>query len=382
MWYTLIFILGVLSERFFKLNIGILQLSTGDLVILAALPWLYFNGGRLPKWTLYISGFTFLSLFIPMLLNNGMGLNSMISVPLKLLVSGIVYYELSHLQKRSVWILLVGALIILFSINTVLFTGLGYFSEEIFNRNELYSYMLGLSCLYLLIYRRNEKSDRKFIRVTLALICLLIFLGLIVQSRQSIIATSVILLLSIIYFVNFKNILAISFVLLVTAVVITKPLLQGLSDDRFMKRIETVTALDPQTRADMFRLNNALYVINNFDKAPWFGKGATSFIKEGPYEKVVHNAYLTSLYETGLFGLSVLIGSLLFMLRPFRHGLRNRKMLPISLVLPSFFMVAFVIQALFIEILAKTAFYVLIGCSAYLIKEQRLFIDIKKNGKC
>lgn len=382
MWFTLLFILTILSERFLKLDIGILQLSAGDLVILLSLPWLFLNGGRLPKWTLYISGFVFLSLFISMLLNSGMGINSTISVPLKLVASGMVYYELSNLQQSKVWTLIVGALIIVFSINMVLFTGLGYFSQEIFNRNELFSYMLGLSCLYLVIYSKNAKSERKFLWVAVSIMSLLIVLGFLVQSRQVIITGSIILLITIIYKMNFRNFLPIVAILLITIGITIKPLLEIVSDERFAKRIETITELNPQTRADMYRLNNALYVINNFDKAPWFGKGATAFIKEGPYKKVVHNAYLTSLYETGLFGLSVLIGCLLFMLRPLRHGLRNRKILPSSLILPSFFMIAFVFQALFIEILAKTAFYILIGCSAYLIKEQRLFIDIKKSGKC
>ena len=381
MWFTLLFILGVLSERFLKFDIGILQLSAGDLVILLSLPWLYLNGGRLPKWTLYISGFVFLSLLISMLLNAGMGLNSMISIPLKLHISGVVYYELSNLRKSKVCALIVGALIIIFSINMVLFTGLGYFSQEVFNRNELFSYMLGLSCLYLLIYSRNAKSERKFIWVAVSIISLLIVLGFLVQSRQSIISGSIILLLTIIYRINFRNFLPIVAILFITVGVTIKPLLEMVSDERFTKRIETITELNPQTRADMFRLNNALYVINNFGKAPWFGKGATAFVKEGPYQKVVHNAYLTSLYETGLFGLSVLIGCLLFMLQPLRNSLRH-KILPISLVIPSFFMMAFVVQALFIEILAKTTFYVLIGCSAYLIKEQRLFIDTKENRKC
>jgi len=278
--------------------------------------------------------------------------------------------------------LIVGALIIVFSINMVLFTGLGYFSQEIFNRNELFSYMLGLSCLYLVIYSKNAKSERKFLWVAVSIMSLLIVLGFLVQSRQVIITGSIILLITIIYKMNFRNFLPIVAILLITIGITIKPLLEIVSDERFAKRIETITELNPQTRADMHRLNNALYVINHFDKAPWFGKGATAFIKEGPYKKVVHNAYLTSLYETGLFGLSVLIGCLFFMLRPLRHGLRNRKILPSSLILPSFFMIAFVFQALFIEILAKTAFYILIGCSAYLIKEQRLFIDIKKSGKC
>ena len=169
MWFTLLFTLTILSERFLKLDIGILQLSAGDLVILLSLPWLFLNGGRLPKWTLYISGFVFLSLFISMLLNSGMGINSTISVPLKLVASGIVYYELSNLQQSKVWTLIVGALIIVFSINMVLFTGLGYFSQEIFNRNELFSYMLGLSCLYLVIYSKNAKSERKFLWVAVSI---------------------------------------------------------------------------------------------------------------------------------------------------------------------------------------------------------------------
>ena len=382
MWFTLLFTLAILSERFLNLNIGILQLSAGDLVVLLTIPWLYLNGGRLPKWTLYISGFVFLSLFISMLLNSGMGINSTISVPLKLVGSGIVYYELSNLRQSKVWTLIFGALIIVFSINMVLLTGLGYFSQEIFNRNELFSYMLGICCLYFLIYSKNAKSERRFLWVALSIMSLLIVLGFLVQSRQGIITGSIILLLSIIYRMNFRNLLPIVAILLITFSLTIKPLLEIVSEERFAKRIETITELNPQTRADIFRLNNALYVINNFDKAPWFGKGATAFVKEGPYQKVVHNAYLTSLYETGLFGLSVLIGCLLFMLRPLRHGWRNRKILPSFLVLPSFFMMAFVVQALFIEILAKTAFYILIGCSAYLIKEQRLFIDIKKNGKC
>jgi hypothetical protein len=381
MWFTILFTLSILSERFLKLDIGILQLSVGDLVVLLSLPLLYFNGGRLPKWTLYISGFVFLSLFISMLLNSGMGINSTISVPLKLVASGIVYYELSNLQQSKVWTLIVGALIIVFSINMVLFTGLGYFSVEIFNRNEMYSYLLGLSCLYLVIYGKNANSKKKFFWVAISIFSLLIVLGFLVQSRQSIISSSILLLLSIIYRINFRNFLPIVAILCIIAGITINPLLKIVSDERFAKRIETITKLDPQTRADMFRLNNALYVFSNFDKAPWFGKGATAFVKEGPYQKVVHNAYLTSLYETGLFGLSVLIGCLWFMLRPMRHGLRNRKILPNSLVLPSFFMMAFIIQALFIEILAKTTFYILLGCAAYLIKEQRLFIDTKKNGK-
>jgi O-antigen ligase len=259
----------------------------------------------------------------------------------------------------------------------VLFTGLGFFSEELFNRNELFSYLLGFSCLYLLIYSRNTNSERKFLWVASSIICLLIVLGFLVQSRQSIICGFVILLITIIYRMNLRNFIPIVAIIFIAVIGTMKPLLEIVSDERFAKRIATITELNPQTRADMFRINNALYVINNFDKAPWFGKGPTSFVKDGPYNKVVHNAYLTSLYETGLFGLSILIGCLLFMLRPFRNGLRNRKLLPNFLVLPSFFIMAFLVQALFIEILAKTTFYILLGCSAYLMHKQRSFIDSK-----
>ncbi|MDC1016399.1 O-antigen ligase family protein [Planktomarina temperata] len=364
-----------------KLDIGIFQLSVGDFVILLSLPWLYLNGGRLPKWTLYISGFVFLSLFISMVLNSGMGLNSTFSVPLKILASGIIYYELSNLNQSKLWTLIVGALIMVFIINMILFTGLGYFSKEIFNRNELFSYLLGLSCLYLIIYSKHSNSEGKFFLVVVSIIVLLILLGFITQSRQGIISGSIILLATIVYRIRFKNFLPVIAISFIVVGVIIKPLLE-VADERFAKRIETITELAPKTRADQFRLNNALYVLNNFDKALWFGKGATAFVKEGPYQKVVHNAYLTSLYETGLFGLSVLSGCLVFMLLPLRIGFKNRKTLPPSLILPTLFMLAFFIQGFFIEILAKTTFYVLIGCSAHLIKQQRLFLYNKKNGKC
>ena len=374
MWFTLLFALAILSERFFKIDVGILQLSAGDAVVLLTLPWLLIHTGKMPKWTSYLVCGVFLSLLIPMLLNGGYGLNSLVSVPLKLVGAGVVYYELSMLRRRSVWAFVIGVLIAVLSVNMVFFTGLGFFSQELFNRNELFSYFLSLACVFLLVLGGLNSSDKGFIRVAVVLMIWLLMLATIVQSRQGMLCAVLLLALATMYQVNIKNLLPISMAFVFVLGLLAKPIYSVIDDERFNRRIATISEFDPQTRADTYRLNNALYVINNFEKAPFFGKGATSFVQEGPYQKVVHNAYLTSLYETGIFGLIVLIICFVYMLGPLRNGWKYRRVLPASLVLPSFFMLAFFVQAFFIEILAKAPFFIFIGCSAYLTKKQNIFM--------
>ena len=381
MWFTLLFALAILSERFFKIYVGIFQLSAGDAVVLLTLPWLLTYTGKMPKWTSYLVCGVFLSLLIPALLNGGYGLNSLVSVPLKLVGAGVVYYELSMLRNRSVWALVIGVLIAVLSVNMVFFTGLGFFSQEIFNRNELFSYFLSFACVFLLVLGGRNTSDKRFTGVAVFLIIWLLMLATIVQSRQSMLCAVLLLALATMYKINMKNLLPISLAFVVVLGLLAKPIYSVIDDERFNRRIATISEFDPQTRADTFRLNNALYVINNFEKAPFFGKGATSFVKEGPYQKVVHNAYLTSLYETGIFGFFVLIMCFLFMLRPLRTGWKYRRILPASLVLPSFFMLAFFVQAFFIEILGKAPFFILIGCSAYLTKKHNIFMDSHEIAK-
>lgn len=381
MWFTFLFASTILSERFFKIDVGIFQLSAGDAVILLTLPWMLTYTGKMPKWTSYLACGIFLSLLISMLLNGGNGLNSLVSVPLKLVGAGLVYYELSMLSRHSVWALVIGVIIAILSVNMVFFTGLGFFSQEIFNRNELFSYFLSFACVFLLLLRGRNASDKGFMRVALVLIIWLLMLATIVQSRQGMLCAVLLLALVTMYKINIKNFLPLSMAFVFVLGLLAKPILSVIDDERFNRRIATISEFDPQTRADTYRLDNALYVINNFEKAPFFGKGATSFVKEGPYQKVVHNAYLTSLYETGIFGLFVLLICFVFMLRPLRNGWKNRRILPASLVLPSFFMLAFFVQAFFIEVLAKAPFFIFVGCSAYLIKRQNIFINSHEVAK-
>jgi len=151
-------------------------------------------------------------------------------------------------------------------------------------------------------------------------------------------------------------------------------LVSQVTEENSLNRLETITTLEAQTRADKYRIDNALYVIQNFNDKAWFGHGITGFVKDGPYNKVVHNAYLSALYDIGLVGLLLLLVCLWMMLRPFFIAFRYRAELPESLILPSVFACGFIVQIMFIEALGKPPFYLLMGCAFYLQYQQKEFI--------
>jgi hypothetical protein len=363
----LLSVIAALSERFFYINILLFKLSFGDLFLILVTPVLLFTKCKIHKLYFYLALFGFSVVVTSIASNNSFyGFNSLISIPLKLLFVGFCYSYIVNSNNRSRNYMIF--LILTLMLCLVFITGFPPFSLELFNRNELSSYLISLVFLLFTVgLLQGYSNNLPFIFVMLAML----FLGfLFVESRQAVL--SLLSVLAIYTLLSFKNILYKLMISLTIAIILTV-LYQNPVSERSSARINSIVDLEPATRADKFRLDNLVFVIEAYDDKPLFGHGPTSFLRESPHNQVAHNTYFSTYYEYGFFGVMFLFTILYILCRPIIFFLKNKVKFPrkhrSELFLLSIFPISFIVQINFIESFGKMTIYIFI-LSAHLLLVQ------------
>lgn len=363
-----------LSERLLNISVGSFQFGLGDILLLLAPLVLVFQNYKMSRWSFVAVILTFFLLTQVTIYNDFIGVNATITIPLKLVIAGLLYQELKQLRAVTLWRKVSFFSLILLIIMICFFSGRGFLQQELFNRNELISYFLAFSAFYLCLIQKCRISDKKIILIHILLFIIFSMTVILAESRQGILVLIIIFLCYFIQNLKWKNILKITILSCMIIVPTTIFITAKFSDEYNQNRFKTIQSFEPQTQADNYRLLNALYVLNNFQSAIFFGHGNNSFVKDGPFKKVVHNAYLSTIYEFGIVGLSFLIFCMYLIIRPFAISLRKRNQLPLRLKLPATFLVGISVQALFIEVLAKPPIFIILGCAMYLFHCQLQFL--------
>lgn len=374
MLYIYLLIWLSLSERFLNISVGSFQFGLGDILLLLAPLVLVFQNYKMSRWSFVAVILTFFLLTQVTIYNDFIGVNATITIPLKLVIAGLLYQELKKLRAVTLWRKVNFFSLILLIIMICFFSGRGFLQQELFNRNELISYLLAFFAFHVCLIQKCRISDKKIILIHILLFIIFSMTVILGESRQGILVLIIIFLCYLIQNLKWKNILKITILSCMIIVPTTISITAKFSDEYNQNRLKTIQSFEPQTQADNFRLLNALYVLNNFQSAIFFGHGNNSFVKDGPFKKVVHNAYLSTIYEFGIVGLSFLIFCMYLIIRPFAISLRKRNQLPLRLKLPATFLVGISVQALFIEVLAKPPIFIILGCAMYLFHCQLKFL--------
>ena len=290
------------------------------------------------------------------------GLNSLFTIPAKIIVGAIIASQLlsSNLDRRYVLLIDINIFIFIF-IQLFLTDASPFFSFELFNRNETLAYISCLFCLRTTIIFLAKVGKFNFMKNVFAPFLIILSCALVVQSRQASLAA--LMFIGSYYLfssINRKVLLrrslfAISIFMASVSFFLTIEL-SGYSGNR----LKTLQTLEPSTRADKQRLSNIIQSYNGFKKSPIFGNGPTSFIRNNPYNKVAHNTYASTLYELGLIGLIVLFfifKKLLMTINLKTYDERSR----LFSKLVAAFSIFLIFQSLFIEALPKAPIYIILA---------------------
>jgi hypothetical protein len=369
----LISIIGALSERFLYIKVALFKLSFGDLFLVLTTLFLLLITPKIHKLYLYLAIFGFSVVFMSIVSNNLFyGFNSLISIPLKLLFVGLCYGLIvtSNSRSRNYTVFLISILMLCL----IFITGLPPFGVELFNRNELASYLISLVFLLFVVSLLQGYSNNLPFISSILTILFLIFLF--VESRQAILSLMGVLAIYILF--SSTSILYKLTIILTLAVTLVVSY-QSLNSERGKARISSIVNMSPETRADNFRLSNLIFVIENYDSSPLFGHGPTSFVRESPYNKVVHNTYFSTYYEYGVFGIIFLFTILYILLRPMIFFFRNRVKFPRKhrgeLFFLSIFPISFILQINFIESFGKMPIYIFILSAHLLLVQQKRMVE-------
>ena len=358
----LLFLNLTLYERFANFSIGYMQIGLGELFYLGYLLLLFLaqKKVRVPLFFFNIALIFFVVIFFSIWSNNTTsGFNTLVTVPLKVILAGIFTYRFTTIEPRNWHLLAVDSNIAL----NILF--LIFFSDapivqfvELFNRNELLAYtvcLFGIRAAYIVFFIPSHAGNSKLLWIPLFV---LLVISVLAQSRQLFLAILVAGLVSFMY--SEASLRARLLSLLLFSIFVSSSvfmIFRAQLSDYQQARIETIQNFDPATRADKQRLSNIQQGLDGMVERPYLGHGPTSFRADNLYNKVAHNTYITLMYELGLVGL------LVFLL-PFHYAFRTkktsdkgpiRKLVRMSL---QTYIVIFLVQCFFIESLGKATFYI------------------------
>lgn len=359
MWFTLVFLLGTLFERFLNVEIGPLRLGPGDIVVLLSLPYCMLKYRFIKTYFLQLAGFTFLVILISILFNSfNYGFNSLITVPLRVVAAGVIANELLSLNRHSAWAMFFSLIYFLTIVMAVFFSdGSSLSFYELFNRNELlcYSVVFVILALFCAANSKTGISTLKFQHISI--LVLLLGAALMLQSRQNVMA--ILVAFGCVFWVLPLKKKMLVLIFLAGSIVVSAPLIMKLvgSNERLNARVSTVVDLEPATRADKYRLNNIIQAVEGFERSPIYGNGPTSFRRDNVYNKVAHSTPFSVIYELGLLGLGCLLLVFYKILRASFKLLVSSRSSPYFALLASLLPVV-VVQSFFIELLPKAPLYV------------------------
>lgn len=369
---ALIFLDLTIFERIFSISLGFMSLGLGDVFIIGFLAFNIFGSKKLDidKNIFILTISIFISILLSVIYNGSyFGLNSLLTIPAKLIVGAIIASQMltAKIDRRHILLIDINILVFLF-IEVFLSDASPFFNLDLFNRNETLAY---ISCLFCLratcIYLGNFGKFRITSQVLVPFLVLFIC-ALVVQSRQASMAAiafviSFYLLNSINKIIFFRRVALISGLFAILISIFLTIEISGYAGTR----IQTLQTFEPSNRADKQRLANIVQSYEGFKESPILGKGPTSFIRNNPYNKVAHNTYASTLYELGLLGIFVLF--LIFkklLSSVFIKTYDERTRLFSKLI--GAFSIFFMFQSIFIESLPKAPLYIILTCCICLLK--------------
>jgi O-antigen ligase len=253
--------------------------------------------------------------------------------------------------------------------------GMAFFidTDISYNKNELTNNlsMLTFVSLYLISNRDNSNKLLIFFLKTIFLGSFIIIL--ISLSRGAIVA--VLLSLGLVLMLR-GRVLTIALLFITAFFIINNMVMDNEYQNR---RLNTLIEFDAnnfmgsgKTSADRLRFDNLVRAYTMFKESPIIGVGPGSFIKQHPDKRVVHNTYMSTLAELGLFGF---VATIAFVIMPFAYYFVKRKLIidrgVIYLLAGYFFLV---LHAFTIESLPKYSLYIMYAVVFSVMLNQR---DIK-----
>lgn len=372
-----------LYERLFSVNIGFMQLGPGEIFILMYFPTMLLAKKRiLILKEFYILALVFATIILLSLISNisMFGLNTLVNVPLKIILVGIFCSILLNSKPNRFDSIFIDLNIVLNFFFLILFSDALQISNfELFNRNEMLAYTSALFCLRVVAKTRaaNLATTSSFLFWFPLLI--LGFMAIIAQSRQSILAIIIAGLGVYILSSSSKASYFFKFAVSGLCIGLLVSFMANVQLDGYQgARLKTIQNLEPETRADKQRLENIFQGVNGVIEKPFFGHGPTSFRRNNQFNKVAHNAYITTAYELGFVGLIVFLIIFIRLARPLRIKTQNLSLSRSSLAIGGF-AIFFIVQSAFIEVLGKAPFYIFILCSSYIVQKVAAYNSLKIN---
>lgn len=376
MYMALLFLNLQLLERVFSLDVGYLKIGPGELFILIFLFYrlIVKKSATIPKDFLLVA-FGFFAIILAGLISNAAlyGVNSMITIPARILVVGVICSDLAKTRYSRTAAFVTNFNIFIFFLLLIFLSGvLPIAYAELFNRNELMAYTSALLALRVVnlskVGAQRVVSWASLFWLTAGCLLFMAFVG---QSRQALIASAI--MIFVIYIVTSKNNVALLGRVVIGSLFIATLFLaiSNITLDGYQgARLQTLQTFEPATSADRQRLANIFQGIEGARDKPIFGNGATSFIRNNEFKKVAHNTYVSTVYEFGVVGLLVLIGILLRMLKPMFINKVSINFQRAALVVGGL-SVYFMAQIVFIESYAKAPIYILMMCSFYILHRSK-----------
>ena len=376
MLYALIFLNLIILERILNINVGFMSIGIGDIFIIFFLLFNIFGSKKLSidKSIFILAILIFISILLSLIFNSSYyGLNSLFTIPAKIIVGAIIATHMlsSNINRNHILLLDINIFIFIL-IEIFLSDASPFFNFELFNRNETLAY---ISCLYCLrstcIYISKIEDFNTFSHVLLPFI-IIFSCAIIVQSRQASIA-------ALVFIASYYLLSSLNNKIMVRRGLLTLGLL-SIFISFFLtielsgyagSRIQTLQTLEPSNRADKQRLANIIQSYEGFIESPIIGNGPTSFIRNNPYNKVAHNTYASTLYEFGLVGIIVLLMLLKKLLMTASIKTYDERSRLFAKLIASY-AIFLIFQSFFIEALPKAPLYIILACCLCYSKRVKL----------
>ena len=151
MLYALIFLNLIILERILNINVGFMSIGIGDIFIIFFLLFNIFGSKKLSidKSIFILAILIFISILLSLIFNSSYyGLNSLFTIPAKIIVGAIIATHMlsSNINRNHILLLDINIFIFIL-IEIFLSDASPFFNFELFNRNETLAY---ISCLYCL----------------------------------------------------------------------------------------------------------------------------------------------------------------------------------------------------------------------------------------
>lgn len=358
-----------LIDRHNSINIFSMKIGFGDIYLIFSVLFFYIITKKIDKIIFRLSIFFFVIILFSMILNQTLiGINTLASIPLKVLFCGIIIHEFSNLKNPIGWSK------IFLTLSVILYFCLIFFSDrvlnfyEYFNTNELLGYFISALCFFIFCEFKINPYTKISLNKLFIIILILISLLLIIQSRQFILGA--IMALSLLFLsINFQsktNLLIVNLPILIIMIYFSSLFIQN--NTLFKERLKIFINLEPTLRSDNYRIENFKFMIEKFDQNIFFGRGPTSYIRDNPYKKTAHSTIITTYYELGLMGLILLIQIYYFIIGFFLKSIKNYNNVSRYQILIAFLLFIIVIHSFFNDNLGKMAIYFALAISIYFLK--------------